>query len=284
MKLQLRTGLAITALILGAIALAGCPLSFESDDGTNVPPITFFENSPPDTSFDRLNTYRWLGTDLDSDVVAYQYQLVEVDSLYGTSGGALGGVIRSVDPDRRFRPGEDDVLWSDRQTDNFHTFDQMVDGWYEMRVRSIDDRGTFDPSPAKHNFFVFIDERAPNAVVLTETCTQCIEVNSWTFLCTASDSSSEDKPTPRTSLEYSYVLRGQSTNCGHSADAFTDWIFFPDATSILEIDGSRVGGLDGGSGTRYDNLDATSCAWDFTFRVRDPAGNIATQLCTLTHQ
>jgi hypothetical protein len=272
-----------TAVVLfaGAVALAGCPLEFEKEDLGAAPPSTFYEVSPPDTSFSNQVFFVWQGTDLDSDVVAYQYQFVQTDSLYFVTGGLEGQVIRSLDPRVELQPGDDDVIWSDRTTDNSQSFVELDDGWFEMRVRAIDDDGQPDTTPARHRFYVFFDDRAPEPIILSP-CARLDGVTSWTFLCDAQDFSRRGIETPRTQLEYTYQLRAQTGDpCTHQADSATDWKFFPDESTILRIDGSTIT-IDGGSGTQYNDFFDQGCRWDFTFRVRDPAGNIATTVCTIT--
>ncbi len=282
MNLNLKTGLTTAALLVGALAIAGCPLKLEKEPGGNSVPTTFFQAMPPDTSFSNTVSFTWLGTDQDSDVVAYQYQFVQTDSLWFVTSGLEGRVIRSLDPRVELQPGDDDEIWGDRTTMNFQSFTDLDDGWFEMRVRAIDDSGEHDTTPARHPFYVFFDDRSP-AIFKFNECPRLAGVTSWTFLMDAADSSRNGIPTPRAALEYSYQLRATSTTvCStHLSDSFTSWKYFPDETSVIVIDGTTIS-IDGGMGGPYNDLFDNGCQWDFTFRVRDPAGNIATDVCSIT--
>jgi hypothetical protein len=260
-----------TLLVGLAIAAGGCPLRFEEDPQPNQAPNTFYERQPPDTSFVNEVTYAWLGTDLDSDVVAFQYQLVETDSLYYYSNGLQGSVIRSLIP----RSESSEVMWTDRTTDDFQTFRDLEDGWYEFRTRSIDSRGAVDDTPATHRFFVFFDDIPPVAEI-RDPCGRIGGARRYVFPITASDDSRRST-TPRSKLEYSVQLRSQSpTACpAHAGDPFTDWRFFPsdDVDDLILIGDSPP--------TLYQDLDTAPCTWTFTLRVRDPAGLITVTTCDI---
>ena len=275
----LPTLLAATAV---ASLVAGCPLDFEKEGTDNASPFTFFDSSPPDTTFSNEVFFSWLGTDQDSDVVAFQYQLVQTDALYYFSGGAQGEVLRSIDPRADIAPGEDPAIWSDRSLDNFQSFVALDDGWYEMRARSIDDRDEPSESPARHRFFVFFDDINPVPVVIdprpgstAAACGRIGSTTSWSFFITASDSS-RNAETPREALQYSYQLRGrsQATCTTHLTDGFTEWRNFPAGTEPVEIGTAPP--------TLYTDLFDANCGWELTLRVRDPAGNQAFTPCCIT--
>jgi len=259
--------------------LAGCPFEFEKEPSENQPPFAFFNVAPPDTTFANEAFYSWLGTDRDSDVVAYQYQLVETDSLYYFSRGTQGRVLRSIDPRREFAsPDEPTEIWSDRTLDNFTSFSELPDGWYEMRARAIDAGGTPSP-PAKARLYVFFDDIPPLPIIVdprpgTSSTPACgrIGVSSWTFFIDATDES-RSQTTPRTALEYSYQLRAKSAaNCStHLTDAFTEWRPFPTGGLPIEVGNAPP--------TLYTDLFDVNCGWDLTLRVRDPAGNVASTVC-----
>jgi hypothetical protein len=268
------------------VLLAGCPLRFENDPELNAEPATFFESAPADTTYRNEVQLRWIGTDLDSDVVAFQYQLVRTDSLYFATDSREGSVLRSIVP--AAEPCRVDgvpcseadrvlELWTERTTDSFESFSDLDDGWYEFRARAIDDKGAVDATPARRRFYVFYDDVPP--VPEVRPCGRLPSgVSSHEFLITASDSSRHGA-TPRDRLQYSYRLRAESqTACAeHVADPFVSlsdgldgvddgWGFFPSGTDPVKI--------------VYADLDSRGCRWIFTLRVRDPAGNVGTNdLC-----
>lgn len=276
---------AVTVAALGglAAALAGCPLEFRKEGGDNAKPRTFFDVAPDDTTFSNEAFFTWLGTDLDSDVVAYQYQLVETDSVYYYAAGQQGRVLRSIDPRREFTGSEEDTfVWSDRTLDNSQAFSELNDGWYEMRARSIDDGGQLGDA-AILRFYVFFDDVPPSPIIITPrpgssnaACGRLPEgVTSWTFFVDATDES-RNATTPRTQLEYSYQLRARSsiTCTTHLTDGFTEWRRFPTGGLPIEVGNSPP--------TVYSDLFDQFCGWEFTFRVRDPAGNVASIPCCIT--
>jgi len=274
-----RTSTGLLLLLLGllgvALASTGC-VEFEKQPKDNLPPSTFFNITPDDTTFRNEAFFQWIGTDLDSDVVAFQYQLVETDSLYFETGGLAGSVLQSIDPieDR----------WSDRRTDNFRSFADLEDGWYEMRARSIDQEGLESPT-AVFRYYVFFDDIAPVPIIGTvdaqgnnnQGCGRIGSATSWVFQINASDESRR-QVTPRQFIEYSFELRGRSqNNCStHLADGFTDWTLFPPGVQPLTVGGSPP--------TQYTDLFDPLCRWDFTLRARDPAGNIGTVSCCITRE
>ena len=272
-----------TAMTLGGLAvmLAGCPLEFRGEDPTNAPPFTFFV-APEDTTFKNEVSFGWLATDLDSDVVAYQFQLVQTDSVFYATAGDSGLVLKSIDPPLE---SDDQVAlndhWSERSLDNFQTFSDLDDGWYEMRARGIDDAGSPSNPPARHRFFLFFDDIPPTPIIIdprpggTQPACGRITVTSWTFAVDAFDES-RNATTPRGLLEFSVQLRGRSLNtCStHLADGFTDWTFFPPGVPFVII------GVD--PPTQYNDLTDPECGWEFTLRVRDPAGNVASAVCCVT--
>ena len=282
---RLRRTATVTALGGLAVLLAGCPLEFQKEPAVNRAPFTFFDVSPADTTFSNEAFFTWLGTDLDSDVVAYQYQLVQTDSLYYYSAGQQGTVLRSVVPRREFTGSETDTyVWTDRTLDNSQSFSELDDGWYEMRARSIDDGGNFSDPPALRRFYVFFDDVPPTPIIITPrpggTTAACARLPSglsaWTFFLDAEDQS-RNAETPRSALEYSYQLRGRSsaTCTTHLTDGFTEWRRFPADGLPVEVGNSPP--------TVYSDLFDPNCGWDFTFRVRDPAGNVAsTTDCCIT--
>jgi hypothetical protein len=272
------------------VTLSGCPLSYETESDENIPPITFFEQPELDDEVlvpivtDQDISFQWLGTDLDSDVVAYQFQWVETDSLYAYTGGLDGRVIRSIVPRREIEEGGPDEFWAERTTDNRETFTQLADGFYEMRVRAIDDTGTPDPTPARYRFEVFVDDVSPIPSFVPPECGGRISTTRYTFTCTAEDSSTYGVRSPRTSLSYRYRLRSvNASSCpAHAADNWTDWISFPDETTPIVIDGTRIGlpGV-GGTGGPYNDFFSPGCSWTFQFQVRDIGGNEAEIQCTI---
>jgi hypothetical protein len=260
-----------------ALAVSGCLFRFEKESPPNVLPNTYFDIAPPDTTFVNEVSFLWVGTDLDSDVVAYQFQLVETDAVYFFSRGTQGSVIRSIVP--RSESGAEQ--WVDRTTDDFETFLGLDDGWYEFRARSIDARGAVDDSPARKQFYVFFDDIPPLPEVRPiGTNIGCggriAPLTGWTFAITASDAS-RSSTTPRSLLEYSVQLRAESANtCSeHLADSFTEWRRFPtDDIDDLVIIGDQPP-------TVYQDLFSANCTWNFTLRVRDPAGLIAAANCSI---
>ena len=256
------------ALLLGITLVAvssGCPLKFEGEPRSNAAPTTFFDTAPEDTSFTNEVTFRWIGTDEDSDVVAYQFQLFQTDSLAFETKGAEGERIRSILP-RTESAAEN---WVPRVTDQFLTERDLEDGWYEFRVRAIDSEGTADPEPAVKYFHVFFDDIEP--VPFLENvplCGRLQNTQSYVFLINATDASRSHPVTPRSSLEYSVQLRAVSTEfcTQHLQDPFTDWVRFPD-------DGTAPVPIGNNPPTLYQDLFPPGCDWQFTLRVRDPAIN-----------
>jgi hypothetical protein len=270
-------------LLAGLPAAVGCPFHFQNEETANEPPTTFFLrlSAEPDTVFQNQREFSWVGTDLDSDVVAYQFQLVEVDSLYYFSGGQVGEshVVRYVAPPAL--PGSNcpDDCWSPRDTDTFARFNDLLDGWYEMRVRAIDRGGAIDDTPARKLFYVFFDDILPVAVIQNDPrCPRLGGVQSYAFLINGSDVS-RNAVTPRSKLEYHVQLRATSlTACQtHLADPFTEWERFPDDTD----EPVRIGEA---PPTQYTDLFPTGCTWTFTVEVRDPAGNRGQDNCTITQE
>ena len=259
--------LTLFALVAGIAVLSGCPFSFESEPRPNAAPTTFFLGEPADTTFLNQMQFSWNGTDQDSDVVAYEFQLV----FLGDSPN--GPPQESVDPPNS--TGEEE--WSARTTDDFRSFVELDDGFYEMRVRAIDQQGQFDLDPARHTFFVFFDDIAPLPdIILPPGEGARITQTSIRFLFTASDES-RNQTTNRADLEYSYQLRATSqTACAtHINDVFTDWKKFPS-------DPNQNVPAGGDPPTIYDDLFSNDCSWIFTLRVRDPAGNIGTTTFQVT--
>ncbi|GJM44601.1 MAG: hypothetical protein DHS20C21_14430 [Gemmatimonadota bacterium] len=263
----------LSALAALGVLLSGCPFDFQKETRPNSPPFTFFDGSPADTTFDKNVNFRWLGTDLDSDVVAYQFQLVSTDAEFFFSGGQFGNVLSSINP---LSPSPEEN-WSPRGTDNRQGFIDLEDGYYEMRARSIDDTGQFS-APAKHRFFLKFDDIVPQVTVLrangeTEfTCGRVLVAGSpQTFYFTATDES-RSGTTPRSELQYRYTLRGRSANTctTHLADRASEWEFFPDDSQTPQI------------GPTYNDLLDGACGWDFRVEVRDPAGRIGAAVCCVT--
>jgi hypothetical protein len=264
---------ALLSLLALAVALSGCPFQFEEEERENFLPNTFFSRFPPDTTFSNEVSFTWLGTDLDSDVVAFQYQFVEVDSLYYFTNGLQGEVIRSLDP--RSESGEE--RWTDRLTDNFQTFRDLDDGWYEMRTRAIDARQAADDTPASRRVFVFFDDVPPMPMITnTPRCGRIGSLTGYLFSFTASDASRRST-TPRSLLQYRVQLRSisQSQCPEHAADGFTGWQFFPsdDFNDVITVGDQAP--------TNYQDLFSRNCTWTFTLQVRDPAGLITTEVCEI---
>jgi len=276
--------------LLGLLpVLAGCPLSFQTEERDNAPPTTFFDtprSALPDTVFENTRFFRWVGTDRDSDVVAYQFQLVEVDRDYFFSGGQVGEehVIRYVNP-RPF-PGATcpDDCWSPRDRDQSVTFNGLDDGFYEMRVRAIDREGVEDPSPARKLFYVFFDDIAPVPIIgiidnngqNLQGCGRLNGRQAHTFQVNATDVSRNDV-TPRSRLQYRVQLRAdnQSICTQHIGDAFTEWTNFPDDSNTPVIVGDQPP-------TLYNDLFPVNCTWTFKLQVRDPARNNGESSCSIT--
>jgi len=275
--------------LVGLLALlSGCPLDFETEPRPNSAPFTFFDGAPGDTTFEKNVAFRWLGTDIDSDVVAYQYQLVYTDSEYYFSGGQGGTVLRSIAPPSP--SGEE--FWSGRETDSFQSFVDLDDGYYEMRARSIDDAGNISPT-ARHRFYLQFDDVVPCVITVLENWTLdpryedlCEEVEEdgnegcgrvlglglpHTFFFTASDES-RSGATPRSQLEYRYTIRGRSvlTCSTHLSDSPTEWASFPNDSDVPV------------RGPTYTDLDDADCGWDFKVEVRDPAGRIGVATCCVS--
>ncbi len=273
--------LASLAAVSALLALGACgSLEFEKEDFDNSAPITFFDVAPPDTTFANEVSFRWIGTDLDSDVVAYQYKLVETDSLWYYDGGpaSAGSEIRIVAPLPEGRGADG---WSERVTSNFEAFALLPDGWYEMRARSIDSEGASSDS-AVSRFYVFFDDVPPEVEIVgppgttRSPCGRIGTSTAWTFWFNATDAS-RSSATPRSSLQYSYQLRARRTdNCSsHLSDGFTQFQFFPDDGDIPVEVGNALP-------TLYTDLFDGACGWVFTLRVRDPAGNTTTTACCIS--
>lgn len=272
----------LAALSLLAAALSGCPFEFEKERRDNSPPFTFFDSAPSDTTFSNAVFFRWLGTDLDNDVVAFQYQLVETDSDYFNNAGQdslPGEVLRSLDPVNF--TGEQE--WTERITINSRGFSDLQDGWYEMRARSIDETGAPSP-PAVLRFYVFFDDVPPLPVIsgppppsARPACGRIDQATSWNFWFDASDSS-RSAETPRLRLQYQYKLRAlTASGCdSHLTDGFTPWVFFPDDTLSVNVGNAPP--------TLYSDLFNTNCGWEFTVRVRDPAGNTGSAVCCIARE
>lgn len=258
------------------LVASGCLFRYEKESPPNVVPNTYYDIAPPDTTFVNEVSFLWVGTDLDSDVVAFQYQLVETDAQYYFTQGTSGTVLRSIVP--RSESGAEN--WIDRTTDDFETFRDLHDGWYEFRTRAIDARGSFDDTPARKRFFVFFDDIAPAPEIRTigsrAPCGRLGNLTGWTFSITASDAS-RSSTTPRSALQYSVQLRAESAvSCSeHLADPFTAWKAFPsDDVEDVVIIGDQPP-------TVYQDLFSRNCTWNFTVRVRDPAGLVATLSCQI---
>lgn len=274
---RLAASLAATAAL--AALLSGCPFEFVKETSENTAPFTFFDFAPEDTTYSNSVSFRWLGTDLDNDVVAYQYQLVETDQRYYFFGADSGSVLRSVEP----RSDTTDILWTERVTDNFQSFSDLADGWYEMRARSIDGGGAESP-PARARFYVFFDDIDPVVRLVpnpaggsgTQACGRIAPRTSWSFFIEVADSSRSGE-TPFTALEYSFQLRAhRPSDCdNHISDPFTDWEFFPEDTVFPFEMGNEPP-------NEYNDLFDNNCGWDFAVRVRDPAGNTATARCCIS--
>jgi hypothetical protein len=268
----------LAALAALAALLSGCPFEFQKESSENIAPFTFFDVAPDDTTYANTVTFRWLGTDLDNDVVAFQYQLVQTDERYYFFGADSGQVLRSIDP----RAETADTLWTERLTDNFQSFSDLADGWYEMRARSIDRRGEHSPA-ARSRFYVFFDDidpvirLVPNPTNGLGPCGRIAPRTAWSFFIEVSDSS-RSGPTPVTALEYSFQLRAhRASECdNHISDPFTDWEYFDaDAEFPFEL-GNRPP-------NEYNDLFDNDCGWDFAARIRDPAGNNATVRCCIQY-
>jgi hypothetical protein len=291
--LRRRPASALALLAAGAAlaAVSGCPLHVENEGQPNAAPNTFFERDPPFRvgggdcggglpageqeharwiTFTSEVSFGWRGSDLDDDVVAFQYQLVETDSLYYLAGGLQGSVLRSLDP--RSESGE--AQWTERITDTFQTFRDLTDGWFEFRVRAIDAAGEPDGTPAISRFEVFFDN-VPPVPTITNFVTQCGRMGSSTravFFITASDQSRKGA-TPRSQLQYSVQLRATQSvaQCPIDFPVFTEWVCFPsDDPNDLVVIGTEPPS-DYGSLTNNP-----PCVLTFTLRVRDPAGQVAT--------
>lgn len=264
----------LLALLVALVALSGCPLNLDEEETPNEPPFTFFNATPPDTTFRNDAFFRWIGTDLDNDVVAYQYQLVFTDQEYYESAGQTGTVISSVDP----RGGPEQV-WTDRRTDAFQTFSELEDGWYEMRARSIDADGA-ESEAASFRFYLFYDDVSPRAIIGTidamgnnnQGCGRIGTPTAWTFLVNGTDES-RNTITPRNELEYQFQLVGRTASLCETPidDDVSDWEFFP----ASDPDPIQV---------FYTGLLDPACPWDFRLSVRDAAGNIGSASCCITRE
>lgn len=234
-----------------------------------LPPETMFVSTPGDTVFTSSPVaFQWIGTDPDGDVVGYQRKLLETDAVYFFTAGAAGEILRSVDP--ASTSGE--AGWT-RAIDSFVLYSSLSDGFYEFRVRSVDDSRAVDWTPAIHRFSVFVDDSAPTPEIVSQ-CGTISPQTSYVFEITATDSS-RSASTPRHLLEYSVRLRPTSSACPeHANDPFTLWTPFPDDTQTPVLIGNAPP-------TLYDDLFSAPCQWQFTLQVRDPAGNISAAYCTI---
>ena len=284
----------IAVAVAGLALLPGCPLRVEKIPTVNTPPNTYFQREPPSriglgncvpgqVSGPQLHThwvtysnevsFSWLGTDLDNDVAAYQYQLVETDSLYYETGGLQGTVVRSLDPPSQ--SGEEN--WTDRPS--------LVKLQRQIRRQqpcadhrdSIDAAGAVDASPAISRFEVSFDD-IPPVPEIRNSAQQCKKIGNVTqaeFWITATDFSRRG-PTPRKYLEYRVQLVGSSACQSHQAPGFTDWqCFRTDDPNDVVIIGTEPP-------TVYDDLlGGTGCEFTFTVEVRDPAGKLARAECVV---
>jgi hypothetical protein len=263
--------------------LSGCPFQFEEEASENTAPNTYFEFAPPDTTFRNEVSYGWVGTDLDSDVVAYQFQLVQTDELYYFSTGAEGNVLLSISPHLVPGPLEEEdrkfIRWGERQTENFKSFSDLEDGWYEFRARAIDEQGVVDGSPAATRCYVFFDDVAPVPIIVSGGGR--LEGRTFTTFCVDAYDLSRSSSTPRELLQYSAQLRAtSSTLCTqHLSDPFAadndrqdgvedGWGFFPPESEGPLCIGEEPPFL-------YIDLFPPGCKWTFTLRVKDPAGLIS---------
>lgn len=277
-------GLLLGFAIVGLVLWTGCPLDIEREPIENLPPTTFFESAPGDTTFSNEVFFRWLGTDDDSDVVAYQYQLVMTDSTYYANydlrqlGVDLppGEILESLVPQSEF--GYE--LWTPRTTDEVEIFAGLEDGWYEFRVRSIDSNGKADPDPARRRFYVFFDDITPLVSVVAPPDNYDLgSQNSITFTFTASDQS-RSSVTPQNALQYSYRLRAVNLlgdpSMTHVADGWEPWTFFRQDPDTVTVGNAAP--------TYYNDLESAGGKWEFSVRVRDPAGNTGLGQVTVQHK
>jgi hypothetical protein len=273
MSARLRSAITVSAVGGLASLFAGCLFEFQKEPRSNAPPITFFDVSPADTTYSNEAFFTWLGTDLDSDVVAYQYQLVETDSLYYYSAGQQGTVLRSIVPRREFTGSETDTfVWTDRTLDNSQAFSNLDDGWYEMRARAIDDAGQASSAPALRRFYVFYDDVEPRALISPD-CGR-IPNQSWTFSIDATDES-RNAVTPRSQLEVRYELKGRRESECDGIHVRDGWTPSGDVWAKFPTDGSPIV-------VEYTDLTSAICGWDFKVEVRDPARNVGKSECCIT--
>lgn len=270
MSIRRALGTGVAFLLATIVAPLSCLLRYEEEESANEPPQTFFDVSTPDTSYTSDIFLRWVGTDKDTDIAAYQYRLVATDSLYYQTQGMCGQVLYSLDP----AGPADDTLWSTRRRENFTRFFELDDGYYEFSVRSIDATGRHDPNPARTRFYVFFDDIPPVAVI-ESACGRLNGVTTKVFTINASDRSRRST-TPRSRLEYQYRLRAlNSSLCKqHLNDPFTEWKKFPPNDLVPVLIGNQAP-------TFYNDLYSRGCRWEFNVRVRDAAGNVGTASCEI---
>jgi hypothetical protein len=253
-----------SSLVLSSLGASACSPS--SEPGANSAPDTVLQ-APAETIWRSDVLIEWDGSDPDGEVVAFQMQLVATDSLYAASSGEEGEVLHSVEPAAE----SGDENWTAPDPASSVGFAGLDDGWYEFRVRAIDEAGEPDPTPSRAFFRVLLDESAPVPVILQDPPHNCGRLHgdetTHTFLITASDATTNDVPIPRAMLEHSWVFSPTSpTTCGSEPEQSADWEPFPDGAPVpVEVSI----GLERG------------CTRDFTLRVRDPAGNVATTSCAL---
>lgn len=241
----------------------------------NSPPNTTIELAPATLFFSETPYFRWSTTDVNGRVVGSQYQLVETDEEYFDTDGAGGTVLRSVQP-----PANDGGFhWSSLVYGTSQSFREVPSGFFEFRVRAVDDRAEPDPTPAVHRFRVFHDTIPPVPTIGIPEDDGCGPLDGRThqvFWINATDTG-DDGPAPRSWLEYRVQLRSDNhVFCNsHLVDPFTDWTPFPD-DSDAPIPIGIV------PPTVYTDLEGNvGCSWTFTLEVRDPPGNRARRTCQI---
>jgi len=137
----------LTVLLLASsLTPAGCDW-FEAQVSANVPPATEIMDCPgSEVDEGQSIVFRWTGSDIDGDVVGYEWTL-DGDSWFYT---------------------EDDSAFIEKIGAGRHSFS----------VRSVDDRGDVDPAPPVCEFAALaVGERLDRVVLIelftTRTCANC---------------------------------------------------------------------------------------------------------------
>ena len=151
----------VTGLAVFVAAIAGCglePEAFRGENVVNQPPETEIVSTPPTLSrTDAEVQFHWRGTDADGEVVGFEWRI---------SDNGSDGVVDVLDTLEtvlpwRFTTATDSVFHVQASLDSFPTdlANPNLDsrylrywGSHTLFVRSVDERGRRDPTPAQSSF------------------------------------------------------------------------------------------------------------------------------------